>query len=418
MRTSIEPGLLRIFRYFSNVAVIYFAILWGYSIVSTGWNWPLQVQMLVNLLVYMGLTVYLTLTGLERRLKQFYLPVGLGIAMIIPVISNFIYLFDPNQANINNIISRSWLWLPVLLIPVVLIAWQYSFTPVLAYTIFTNGLELIVLLVVVDEVSIETLPLLGVPLIRAFAFGIVGNIVCNLIDTQRLQRRKLIQANIRMGQYANTLEHLATSRERNRLAGEVHDILAHTLSGLAVNLEAISTMIDPSQKEVGSMLEHSLKTTRNGLDETRRALKALRAQPLEELGLRAALASLTQTAASRAGILIELSAPEDLPTLLPDVEQSIYRITQEALENIVRHANATTANVELSFPQNRVELWVIDNGFGFDPNGVKSKERFGLHGMMQRAAAVGADLEVESQPGMGSRIHFSWEQYLDQGTDM
>lgn len=414
MRRTIEPGLLRIFRYFTNVALVYFAIMWVYAILSTGWVLALQVQMMVNVLVYLGLAGYLSWHSLERKLKQWYLPIALAMATIIPVLSNFIYIVDPSQANINNIISRSWLWLPVLLVPLVLIAWQYNFRAVLAFTILTNGLELIVLLVVIENITFETLPLLGVPFIRAFSFGVVGDIVCNLIDTQRLQKRKLIQANIQIGQYASTLEHLAVSRERNRLATELHDILAHTLSGMAVNLEAIKTMVDPAQTDVSSMLDRSLQATRLGLDETRRALKALHAQPLEDLGLRLALANLTKDAADRASIPIEFQAQYELPVLPPDLEQCVYRITQEALENIVRHANASSARVDISFPDNRLELLIQDNGIGFESSAVNKKDRFGLRGMQQRAAAVGADLEIDSQPGQGSIVHFVWERYLDQ----
>lgn len=418
MRRTIEPGLLRIFRYFTNVALVYFAIMWVYAILSTGWVLALQVQMMVNVLVYLGLAGYLSWYSLERKLKQWYLPIALAMATIIPVLSNFIYIVDPSQANINNIISRSWLWLPVLLVPLVLIAWQYNFRAVLAFTILTNGLELIVLLVVIENITFETLPILGVPFIRAFSFGVVGDIVCNLIDTQRLQKRKLIQANIQIGQYASTLEHLAVSRERNRLATELHDILAHTLSGLAVNLEAIKTMVDPAQVDVSSMLDRSLQATRLGLDETRRALKALHAQPLEDLGLRLALNNLTKDAADRASIPIEFHAQDELPVLPPDLEQCVYRITQEALENIVRHADASSARVDISFPDNRLELLIQDNGVGFESSAVNKKDRFGLRGMQQRAAAVGADLEIDSQPGQGSIVHFVWERYLDQDFNM
>ena len=86
-----------------------------------------------------------------------------------------------------------------------------------------------------DKFSYETLPLIGVPFIRAFAFGTVGYIVNILIETQRMQNQKLIQTNLRLNQYVNTLEQLATNRERNRLAAELHDTLAHTLSGLSIN---------------------------------------------------------------------------------------------------------------------------------------------------------------------------------------
>lgn len=418
MDHPIEPGLLRIFRYFTGVAMIYFALLWAYAVISTGWVWSTQVQLWGNFAVYLGVFGYLSWSRLEKRLKHLYLPLGLMIVTIFPVMSNFIYLLDPSQGDINNIISRSWLWLPVLFVPLVLIAWQYSFRAVLAFTIFTNGLELLVLLVVVQSINFQTITMLGVPFIRAFAFGIVGYIVRNLIETQRIQRRKLILANVRLGQYASTLEQLATSRERNRLATELHDTLAHTLSGLAVNLEAIKTILDPAQTEPQKMLDHSLHITRVGLDETRRALKALRAGPLADLGLCLALDGLVKSAADRAGLPIELSCPEDIPTLPIDVEQCIYRITQEALENIVRHANAAHAHVQLVITSSQVELTIRDDGSGFDATRPAPEDRYGLRGLRERASAVGAVLDVSSKPGSGTTIHFVWEQFNDQSADL
>jgi signal transduction histidine kinase len=413
MNRPLEPGLLRVFRYFSRVAMGYFFILWVYALVSAGWASSMQVQAWGNLAVYVALAGYLTWPGLERRLKRWYLPIGLVIATIFPVLSMLTYLLDPGSGDVSVIISRSWLLLPILLVPLVLIAWQYSLGAMIAFTVFANGLELVILLVVVDAINLTTLPLLGVPAIRAFAFGVVGYIIRNLIETQRLQQAKLIEANVRLGQYANTLEDLAVSRERNRLASELHDTLAHTLSGLAVNLEAIKTVLGPQDAAAQEMLDHSLHTTRVGLDETRRALKALRAGPLEEFGLRLALEALAQSAAERAAIPVAFSCPADLPRLPQTVEQSLYRITQEALENVVRHANATHASVQVATPPGGVILTVHDDGLGLDPARAASAEAFGLRGLRERAVAAGGTLMVKGEPGAGTTIRFTWEGHDD-----
>jgi len=413
MKRSIEPGLLRIFRYFAGVAVVYFAILWGYTLFAAGWEKSVQFQFLGNFVVYLFLYGYLTLPFMEQRLKKLFLPLGLLVASLFPVIGNFVYLLHPAQANIFTIINRSWLWLPILFVPLVLIAWQYNFKAVLVYIIFTNGLELIVLFAVLDKFTYETLPLVSVPLIRAFAFGTVGYIVNILIETQRMQNQKLIQTNLRLNQYVNTLEQLATNRERNRLAAELHDTLAHTLSGLSINLEAIKTVVQPTQVEAQNMLDHSLKTTRLGLDETRRVIKALRAGPLEDLGLKMALQNLVQAASARCSIPVSLNCPDQLPVLPMDVEQSIYRITQEGLENIVRHANATKAVVNVTVLAEKLELTIHDDGVGFDSGRALSEEKFGLRGLQERAASIGGKLVVESQPGSGTIVRFTWERFND-----
>lgn len=413
VKSRIEPGLLRIFQYFTAVAVVYFAILWVYGMFESGFGESLKLQLWGNFVVYLGLFAYLNLPFLEKRLKNFYLPLGLAVSSIFPIAGNFMYLLDPQQVDLVSIINRSWIWLPILFVPLMLISWQYNFKAVLAFTIFTNGLELIVLLAGIDRLSYENLTLVSAPLIRAFAFGTVGYIVNTLSATQRAQNQKLIQTNLRLNQYVHTLEELATSRERNRLASELHDTLAHTLSGLSINLEAIKTVVPPKNEEAQEMLDHSLKTTRSGLDETRRVLKALRAGPLEALGLKQALANLTEEASLRKSIPIVCDCPDRLPVLPLEVEQNIYRITQEGLENILRHANASTAQVKLAASNGNLELIIQDNGSGFDPDHVKGEDKFGLQGLKERAAAIGGNLSVKSKPGEGTLIRFSWESFND-----
>lgn len=413
MKRPIEPGLLHLFRYFTGVSVIYFAIIWLYAIFATGWEQSKQFQLWGNFIIYLGLFGFLNWPFIEHYLKHLFLPIGLAMAAFFPIIGNFAYLMDPNQADIYTIINRSWLWLPILFVPLVLIAWQYSYKIVLIYTIFTNGLELIVLLAVLDKLTYETISLVSVPLIRAFAFGIVGYIVNTLVRTQRKQNQKLIQTNLRLNQYVNTLEQLATTRERSRLAAELHDTLAHTLSGLSINLEAIKTVVDPAYDEAQTMLDHSLKITRSGLDETRRVLKALRAGPLEDLGLKKALLNLVEAASMRGSIPISLNCPDQLPVLPMDVEQSIYRIVQEGLENIVRHAKASNAFVNMEVTTEKLELVILDNGAGFNPGVEIIDGKFGLRGLQERAAAIGGKLTVESQHENGTTVRFIWERFND-----
>ena len=413
MKTPVEPGLLRIFRYFAGVAVVYFALLWGFTLFSAGWQKSVQFQFLGNFVVYFCLYGYLNLPIMEHRLKKLFLPLGLLVAAIFPVIGNFVYLIHPQQTDIFTIINRSWLWLPVLFVPLVLIAWQYNFKAVLVYIVFTNGLELIVLISVMENFTYETLPLISVPLIRAFAFGTVGYIVNILIETQRMQNQKLIQTNLRLNQYMNTLEQLATNRERNRLAAELHDTLAHTLSGLSINLEAIKTVVQPTQVEAQNMLDHSLNITRLGLNETRRVIKALRAGPLDDLGLKMALKNLAQATSARCSIPVSLNCPDQLPVLPMDVEQSVYRITQEGLENVVRHANASRAEVNVEVMADRLELTIHDDGVGFVPGQASNDEKFGLRGLQERAASIGGKLLVDSQPGSGTLVRFVWERFND-----
>jgi signal transduction histidine kinase len=222
---------------------------------------------------------------------------------------------------------------------------------------------------VVSTPDMRLFLLAGALFIRTISFILVGYMVVRLMTTQREQRRALAEANTQLAHYAATLEQLATSRERNRLARELHDTLAHSLSGIAVQLEAVKTLWENSPEDA-AMLEQSLATTRSGLTETRRALQALRASPLEDLGLALAVRSLAESVAARSGLALDLEAPERLENLSPDLEQGIYRIVQEALENIAQHANARNVKMQLSQTDGHFTLTISDDGQGFQMESV------------------------------------------------
>ena len=156
------------------------------------------------------------------------------------------------------------------------------------------------------------------------------------------------------------------------------------------------------------------------MNETRRALKALRASPLDDLGLLLALRKLAETAAERSQFALQLSLPDHIPPLAPDVEQCIYRVTQEALENVVRHARASQLSLALTADMKGITLTVADDGAGFNPLHVKQNGQFGLAGMRERAAMVGAAFEVDSRPHGGTRIKLTLKEpyHGDKDTDL
>jgi signal transduction histidine kinase len=202
------------------------------------------------------------------------------------------------------------------------------------------------------------------------------------------------------------------------LARELHDTLAHTLSGLAVNLEAIRILIPKASDEVQEKLQQSLASTRTGLVETRRAMKDLRSKQLEDLGLKLALQKIAREAEQRAGFNLDMKLPDQLPEIIPLVEQAFYRIAQEALENIVRHAQAETVRMELKLTDNELILKISDDGKGLDPSQASENEHLGLRGMQERAKNVGGRLEVNSQPLSGTTITFVIEVNSDPGSNL
>jgi signal transduction histidine kinase len=407
VRTNNRLDLLQIFRYFAGLAMVYFALTVIVTAIQTGEGDSLtQVQAYVNFATNLILFIYLSIYWVRRKLRSLYLPIALVYATVVPIFSNLIYLANPYES-IWNIIIRSWLLLPILIVPIVLIAWQYKFRYVILVVIFSTYVELFVLIPHISMINIDAFLILGGPLIRAFAFGTVGMIVNRLVAIQHTQRRELILANIRLSEHTQTLERLATSRERNRLARELHDTLAHTLSGQAVNLEAIKLMIPAAHKEVHTMLDQSLQNTRAGLAETRRALKALRSQQLDDLGLEIAIKNLANDAASRGDFSVQTEIAPDLPEITPDIEQSIYRITQETLENIIRHANAKRVEINLDHDIQSLMLSISDDGRGFDQNNAENSDKLGIQGMRERAAILRGELTILSGPGNGTTIHLS-----------
>jgi signal transduction histidine kinase len=388
--------------------MLYFALLVVYTAMETGQGFTAsQIQSYLNFGTNLILFGYLSWPWLQRKLKRWYLPIALAAATVGPVFSNLIYLADPRADDLSRTIFRSWVLLPILVVPLVLLAWQYRFRYVLAFITLTTIVEISVLLPQIKVINIETLPILGVPLIRAFAFGTMGHIVAHLTKNQRDQRKELLRVNLRLRQHAQTLEDLATSRERNRLARELHDTLAHTLSGQAVNLEAIKLTLPTDNLEVHAMLDHSLENTRAGLAETRRALKDLRAKPLDDLGLTYAIRNLALDAASRAGFDIVFDISNNLPELPPDVEQCFFRIAQESLENIVNHANANTVELHLEEINRRIILSIKDDGSGFNQAERNYSHKHGIRGMQERASMINANFQINSDLQSGTEVELS-----------
>ena len=327
MNKEIEPGLLQVFRYFTSAELCYFSILILYSALQTGQGFAaVQIQWYLNFANNLLLFIYLSLPSLHRRLGRFYLPIALSLAAAIPALSNLVFLAP--QSSWQSVVEPTWLLVPTLLVIAVLLAWQYTFLAVLAFTAGAALIELIVVYSLVGEINADTLPIVGLPLVQAFTFGMIGYIVSRMVAIQRAQRRELIRTNVMLSQHAATLEQLTLSRERNRLARELHDTLAHTLSGQAVNLEATKLMLEPGQPEVEAMLDQALVTTRNGLAEVRRALKDLRSQTVEDLGLPLAIRNLAMEAAARANFALDLEVADDFPRLDTEVEHAVYRIAQ------------------------------------------------------------------------------------------
>ncbi|MDY7079809.1 MAG: sensor histidine kinase [Chloroflexota bacterium] len=340
-------------------------------------------------------------------LGQAFVPLVVVLLSVTPVVlAQVIALQHPSVGPASGPEAVLLRIMPLLLMALILLVWQYGWRYAI---LFSGGIALFSLglhLYFYRPEGPSLLPPMTVLLIQTITFLLVGYFISVLVQQLRRQNESLEQANAQLADYAATLEELTISRERNRMARELHDTLAHTLSALSVQLETVKAYWEVDPTAVQPMLDKALTATRSGLQETRRALKSLRASPLDDLGLSLALRQLATETAQRANLHLDLSVPEHLPSLTPAVEQCIYRVAQEAAANAVHHANAHRLTVRLAF-NGGVSLQVSDDGRGFDPRQAESAGHFGLSGMRERAQLVGGDLSISSHPGGGTTIQLT-----------
>jgi two-component system, NarL family, sensor histidine kinase UhpB len=188
----------------------------------------------------------------------------------------------------------------------------------------------------------------------------------------------------------------AQEEERTRIARELHDEVGQKLTAAMLQLDSLAR--ETGGRSVGEAREG----VRESLEEVRFIARRLRPETLDHLGLPAALAALTSSFRGAGGLSIERRIEPELPALDPDVELVIYRVAQEALTNVARHAACGEARLLLRRVGEEVELRVVDAGLGFDPD--DRTEGAGIRGMRERALLVGARLEVDSRPGAGTSV--------------
>lgn len=353
----------------------------------------------------------------RARLGRALLPLVICLMSLAPIVTAHIVVRQAPIGPMNGPEMMLLRTMPLLLMALMLVAWQYGWRYVV---LFSAGIALLsgalhLYFYRPDESSL--LPPLIVLLIQTISFLVVGYFISALIQRLQQQQTSLAQANARLADYAATLEDLTISRERNRMARELHDTLAHTLSAMSVQLETVKAYWDVDPVAAQDMLDKAIGATRGGLQETRRALKSLRASPLDDLGLSAALHQLATETARRANLALTLSVPEHLPTLPAAVEQCIYRVAQEATANAAHHAQARKLGLQLRLNHDIV-LEVSDDGRGFDPQQAEEAGHFGLAGMRERAELVGGALHISSQPGQGTMVQFILEDWKHESADL
>jgi nitrate/nitrite-specific signal transduction histidine kinase len=201
-------------------------------------------------------------------------------------------------------------------------------------------------------------------------------------------------------------ERSAAAAERSRLARDLHDAVSQTLFSSALIADVLPRIWETNPQEGRKRLEELRQLTRGALAEMRTLLLELRPSALEQGELGDLLRQLSEAITGRARVPVVVSAAGQVE-LPPEVQVAFYRIAQEALNNVAKHAGAAGATVELRTDGRTVELVVSDDGRGFEPDDI-SPEHLGVGIMRERALAIGAELTVDSKPGRGTRIAATW----------
>jgi two-component system sensor histidine kinase UhpB len=199
----------------------------------------------------------------------------------------------------------------------------------------------------------------------------------------------------------------AQEEERRRIARELHDETSQALATLIINLDLAEQSLPHELAQTREALRATRRLAAQTLEEVRKLVYNLRPTALDDLGLVPALRWYARDHLDKMGVQVRLEAKGCTERLSPQVETAIFRIAQEALNNIAKHAQARNARVSLGMKDSRLTLMIEDDGRGFDVDEVlrSTEERhLGLFGIEERVALLGGTFNIESQPGHGTRL--------------
>ena len=196
----------------------------------------------------------------------------------------------------------------------------------------------------------------------------------------------------------------AQEEERARISRELHDEVAQVLTALSLDLGTMKTLLPKGSKvePVLLRLQNLAKRLSHGMHDM---VRSLRPALLDELGLEPALRSLAEREWSPRGISVRIEVEGTRARLEGPIETTIFRVAQEAITNVQRHAKAKSAEIKISYAEEAITLAVSDDGVGFDPGrGTASSKGLGLAGMRERVESLGGRLSISSLPGSGTRL--------------
>jgi signal transduction histidine kinase len=228
------------------------------------------------------------------------------------------------------------------------------------------------------------------------------------LTTTSSERAKLIQkleaAQRELEEARQRDAELAVLRERERLARDLHDSLGHGLATLSVQLEAAQRLYAVDSVRASALLDQMKDLTRGCMEQLRRALAGLRAPGLGEQPFLPAVKELCDALASRTGIPISCQLPADLPSLPSSVADALWRVVQEGLANVEKHAHASLATVAVVVEERQILVRVVDDGTGISPDAEMKAGHYGLRGLRERIEGLGGLFTLAGATPKGTMV--------------
>jgi two-component system sensor histidine kinase UhpB len=207
----------------------------------------------------------------------------------------------------------------------------------------------------------------------------------------------------------------AQEEERKRIARSLHDDTGQALTSLIISLERIENKIPLEEVELRTSLDSTKELAKQTLGELRQIIHGLRPTMLDDLGLVPAIRWYARSNLEGAGIRVKVASSENIEPLSPELKIALFRIAQEAINNIIKHSHATSATVTLHQNGDQVKLCIQDDGHGFDVQNTSIQaiqhQKWGLLGIEERADLLGGIVIVDSHPQKGTKLEVIMPQY-------
>jgi signal transduction histidine kinase len=294
------------------------------------------------------------------------------------------------------------LFLPLSFLAVIFMGRRRGFLWISAFILLMAGP-----LLVGWEWQLPGIAILVINGIACFFVGSYAHLIQRAQQAQTTNQELLSEVQVayrKLQDHAAQVEELAILQERRRMARELHDSVTQTIFSINLTVQAARLLTDKDPDQVRGQLERVQELAHSAMGEIQVLVEQLRPRTLTADGLPTALRRLSAERQKRDGLLVRLEIHEgqELP---PPVTIGLYRIVQEALNNITKHAGVREAEVRLDMESHPASLEVEDHGCGFEPDqAARDIEHVGLAGMADRARELGWRLEISSAPGVGTRI--------------